>query len=180
MSALTIYPDSSADHRILDTTDRHTIKSELHKVGIRFEAWPTDESIGPHSTHEAILHAYDHQIQNLVKEQGYQSWDVVALNADHPHKIALREKFLSEHTHNEDEVRFFVAGKGLFTLHIEDKVYCVLCERGDFISVPAKVLHWFDMGPEPHFIALRFFNNPDGWIAQYSGDEIATLFPKLA
>src|SRR3546814_10298105 len=61
----------------------------------------------------------------------------------------MRAKFLDEHFHKEDEVRFFVAGSGLFTLHVDGKVYEVLCTQGDLIAVPDSTTHWFDMGPEP-------------------------------
>ena len=91
----------------------------------------------------------------------------------------LRKKFLSEHIHTEDEVRFFVDGKGLFSLHIDEKVYEVLCEKGDLISVPAHTKHWFDMGPEPQLVAIRFFNNPEGWVAHYSGNDIADRYSRL-
>ncbi len=180
MSALHIYHESCANTCLSALTSPKLIAQALNQVGIVFEQWPTYQSIGVQSTHEEILEAYDEQIKKLIAENGFQSWDVVALNPDNPNKEALRNKFLSEHTHSEDEVRFFVSGSGLFTLHIADKVYSVLCERGDFISVPANVLHWFDMGPNPHFIAIRFFNNPDGWIAQYSGSDIGDRFPKVA
>ena len=93
---------------------------------------------------------------------------------------ALREKFLNEHTHGEDEVRFFVEGAGLFCLHIGDEVFQVLCEKNDLISVPAHTPHWFDMGSEPNFTAIRIFDNPEGWIAQFTGDDIASAYPRLA
>lgn len=179
MSSLTIFEDTSPNSALFSTQSPEIIRDKLKAVGVEFEQWPTMDAIGVHSTFDEILAAYDDEIQKLVKMQGYQSWDVVALNSDNPNKVALREKFLSEHTHGEDEVRFFVSGQGLFTLHIANKVYNVLCERGDFISVPAKVPHWFDMGPMPHFIAIRLFNNPEGWIAQYTGSNIAASFPRL-
>lgn len=179
MSKLSIFNETTPQTPLLVTEDRALMSATLQAVGIRFEAWPTHPEVGPHSSHQAILSAYEPQIQQLIREVGYQSFDVVALNSKHPDKKALRAKFLREHTHHEDEVRFFVAGSGLFTLHIEDKVYCVLCERGDFISVPAEVTHWFDMGDKPYFVAIRLFNNPDGWIAQYTGSEIASLFPTM-
>lgn len=91
----------------------------------------------------------------------------------------MRAKFLNEHRHGEDEVRFFVAGRGLFTLHIDDYVYAVLCEKNDLISVPAGTKHWFDMGEHPHFIAIRLFNNPEGWVANFTGEDIANQFPRL-
>jgi 1,2-dihydroxy-3-keto-5-methylthiopentene dioxygenase len=35
------------------------------------------------------------------------------------------------------------------------------------------------MGSQPRFTALRFFNNPDGWVAQFTGSDIASHFPLL-
>ena len=97
----------------------------------------------------------------------------------HPDKAALRQKFLSEHTHSEDEVRFFVAGSGQFTLHLGDKVYDILCEQGDLIGVPDGTRHWFDMSEQPHFVAIRLFNNPAGWVANFTDDPIAERFPRM-
>ena len=105
--------------------------------------------------------------------------DVVSLAPDNPDKDAFRQKFLDEHTHSEDEVRFFVDGSGLFTLHIDDGVYEVLCEKGELIGVPANTRHWFDMGPNPSFVAIRFFNNPEGWVARYTNSDIASRFHRL-
>ena len=44
--------------------------------------------------------------------------------------------------------------------------------------MPAGTKHWFDMGASPSFTAVRLFTNPEGWVAQFTGDEIAELFPK--
>ena len=114
-----------------------------------------------------------------MASDGYQTFDVVSLSEDHPEKDAMRQKFLAEHTHSEDEVRFFVAGEGLFSLHVDSRVYEVLCTRGDLISVPANTRHWFDMGPRPNFVAIRLFNNPEGWVANFTGDDIADRFHRL-
>jgi 1,2-dihydroxy-3-keto-5-methylthiopentene dioxygenase len=76
-------------------------------------------------------------------------------------------------------VRFFVAGQGLFSLHVGGRVYQVLCTRGDLIGVPAGATHWFDMGPNPPFVAVRLFNNPEGWVARFTGSDIADRFSHL-
>jgi 1,2-dihydroxy-3-keto-5-methylthiopentene dioxygenase len=99
------------------------------------------------------------------------------LTPDHPEKSAFRQKFLAEHIHDDFEVRFFVEGSGLFYLHNEDKVYAVLCEQGDLISVPANTTHWFDMGENPRFTCIRLFTTADGWVANFTGSEIAKTFP---
>ena len=103
---------------------------------------------------------------------------VVSIAPDNPQRDTMRAKFLDEHFHQEDEVRFFVAGSGLFTLHVEGKVFEVLCEAGDLIAVPDRMTHWFDMGPEPSFVAIRFFTEPDGWVGHFTGTDIAQQFPR--
>ena len=179
MSQLTIYPDSASDEVILSTDDFDEISGELGKAGIRIERWQADRELPDDADEETIIAAYRSEIDRLVAERGYQTYDVVSMNPDHPEKEAFRRKFLDEHTHSEDEVRFFVRGQGLFVMHVGDKVYSVLCEKDDLISVPANTKHWFDMGPNPRFTAIRLFNNPEGWVANFTGDEIASGFPLL-
>jgi 1,2-dihydroxy-3-keto-5-methylthiopentene dioxygenase len=173
MSRLQVFDEADAAAALLDTGDGAEIAAELARVGVRFERWPTRE-IGD----TAILDAYAPEIARLQAEGGYQSVDTVAMAPDHPEREALRGKFLSEHTHGEDEVRFFVEGEGLFTLHAQGKVFNMLCTQGDLISVPAGMPHWFDMGGHPRFTAIRLFRNPDGWIARFTGDTIADRFPR--
>lgn len=178
MSELIIYSESAQEQ--LQTRDPQEIAAQLRAAGIRFEQWQPDAPVKAGDTQEAILQAYRKDIDCIVAEQGFVTVDVISVNKTNPQKDALRQKFLSEHIHTEDEVRFFVDGCGLFYLHIGEQVFSVLCEKGDLISVPANTLHWFDLGPEPDLAAIRFFNNPDGWVAHYSGNAIADNFPKLS
>lgn len=101
------------------------------------------------------------------------------INETTENKPAIRAKFLNEHTHSEDEVRFFVDGAGIFYLRVDGKVYMTLCERGDLLSVPAGITHWFDMGPEPNITAIRFFDNMEGWVPHFTGDKSANNFRNL-
>ncbi|WP_294329874.1 cupin domain-containing protein [uncultured Sphingomonas sp.] len=176
MSQLRIFAETG-NASLLDTRDPVTIAEELAIHGVRFERWPS-RPIAADADQDAVLAAFAPEVARLKAEQGYRSVDVIRMVPDHPEKDVLRTKFLSEHCHAEDEVRFFVEGEGLFTLHLNNRVYAVLCEEGDLISVPAGTPHWFDMGPAPRFTAIRLFTNPDGWIAQFTGDAIADRFPR--
>jgi len=173
MSRLQVFDEADGGTALLDTEDGDRIAAELASVNVRFERWATRE-IGSAD----ILTAYAPEIARLKAEGGYLSVDTITMASDHPERTTLRQKFLSEHTHGEDEVRFFVAGEGLFTLHAEGRVFNMLCTQGDLISVPAGMPHWFDMGPSPSFTAIRLFRNPDGWIARFTGDTIAERFPR--
>ena len=178
MSVLTIHPENQPEQfqifRDLDTIGQH-----LREIGVQFERWEAEATLPSDASPESILNAYKPSVDRLILEHGFQSSDVIRLKPDHPDRATLRQKFLNEHTHSEFEVRFFVEGKGLFFLHPNDKVYAVLCERGDLISVPDGVKHWFDMGETPSFTCIRLFTNPEGWVAQFTGDPIAGRFPTL-
>ena len=76
-------------------------------------------------------------------------------------------------------MRFFVAGRGAFYLHIDRHVQALVCERGDLVLVPSGTRHWFDAGPRPDFIAIRLFTDPRGWVAEYTGDPIADRIPRF-
>ncbi|MEO0421352.1 MAG: cupin domain-containing protein [Pseudomonadota bacterium] len=179
MCELARYSDSDADTPLERTTDFARAQALLSERGVRLEQWDTETSITAGADPDAVLAAYRAQIDRLVAAEGYQSVDVVSIHPEHPDRAVMREKFLAEHTHAEDEVRFFVDGQGLFTLHLGEEVFEVLCERGELISVPANTPHWFDMGPRPSFVAVRLFNNPEGWVAHFTGSDIADRFHRL-
>ena len=163
----------------LVTSDAELIARELDQRGIAFARWPAQAQLGSEPSQADILNAYAAEIAQVQSSGGYGTVDAIRLTNDHPDRAALRQKFLAEHTHSEDEVRFFVEGRGLFCLHIDGEVLQLVCEQNDWISVPAGTRHWFDMGPTPHFCALRFFNNSEGWVADFTGDAIADGYPLL-
>lgn len=179
MSSLSVYHVSSPEIPNKVLTHFEDIASTLAEQGVRFDRWQATAKIQPGASQEEVIAAYQEQIDKLMTERGYITVDVISLNSDHPQKAELRAKFLDEHRHGEDEVRFFVAGRGLFTLHIDDYVYAVLCEKNDLISVPGGIAHWFDMGENPHFVAIRLFNSPEGQAVNLTGDAIAEGFPRL-
>lgn len=179
MSRLSIYNDNGSDTPLSVHTDHAAISRELGAVGVRFEQWEASKPVVPGASQEEVIAAYRSDIDRLMAEKGYQAVDVISLAPDHPDRAAFRQKFLNEHTHSEDEVRFFVAGAGQFTLHIGDKVYEVLCEQGDLIGVPDNTRHWFDMSESPYFVAIRLFTNKEGWVASFTGTDIAEKFPRM-
>jgi 1,2-dihydroxy-3-keto-5-methylthiopentene dioxygenase len=177
LSKLLVYDDDAPAAPLAATTDGAQIARLLGEVGVRFERWTADTELAPDADSEAVLAAYASSVQRVQEAGGYGTVDVLRLAKGTPDTAPMRQKFLSEHAHTEDEVRFFVAGSGAFYLHLAGKVYQVICVRGDLISVPAGTPHWFDMGPDPEFTAIRWFDNQAGWVPQYCGTEIAARFP---
>ena len=176
MSSLALYRDDAPAAPIERTTDPARIAQVLRAIGVRFERW--DSPVTPARTAPAadVLAAYRPYLDQLMGETGAGSADVITMHGAGEGWDATRRKFLCEHIHDEDEIRFFVHGQGDFVLHADGQVFNVRCTAGDLISVPAGIPHWFDGGADPDFVALRVFTNPDGWIARYTGDDIATRF----
>lgn len=177
MTTLSVFDQSQPATAHTVTDNPSEIRDLLAQHGVRFEQWPTRD-LPADASPEDILAAYQDEISTLKAENGFQTADVISLNPDNPQKEAFRQKFLDEHTHSEDEVRFFVRGQGLFYLHFGDQVLAVLCQKNDLISVPNGTRHWFDMGPEPEFTCVRLFTNPEGWVADFTGEGIAGRLPR--
>jgi 1,2-dihydroxy-3-keto-5-methylthiopentene dioxygenase len=176
MTTLTICPeDAPAPPSVL--TDGVAIAAALAAIGVEFERWEADVALAPGATSEDVIRAYDASIAALNRRYGFQSIDVVRMTPDNPAREAARGKFLSEHVHDDFEVRFFVEGSGRFYLRAGGRVHLLDCERGDLVSVPAGMTHWFDMGERPCFTAIRFFTTPDGWVARFTGSDVASRFP---
>ncbi len=178
MSRLRIFDENDPAAPEFASYDPDFIAEELFKIGVTFERWQANRPIAPGDTPEQVMDAYRADIDRLIAERGFKTVDVVSIAPDNPQREAMRAKFLDEHFHKEDEVRFFVAGSGLFTLHVDGKVYEIKCEQGDLVAVPDSTRHWFDMGPEPSFVAIRFFTEPDGWVGHFTGSDIAQKFPR--
>lgn len=179
MSSLSVYPESSADLPNKVLTHLEDIASTLAAVGVHFARWQAVEPLAPGCSQEQVLAAYRPQIEQLMSERGYTAVDVLGVSDQQPDQAELRAGLLDEQRHAEDEARFFVVGSGLFSLHIDDYVYALLCEKGDLIALPAGTRHWFDMGEHPHFVMIRLSSNAGGWVGESTGDDIASRFPRL-
>jgi len=185
MTLLQVMSDNDADEVRLRTDDATTIRDELATRGIAFERNTVAADLDVNQPAERILTRHADQIAAINADGRYRYIDVAALRPDHQdpdwraNAAAARSKFLAEHRHAEDEVRFFVSGRACFYLHLEPEVCAVVCETGDLLTVPAGTRHWFDMGSDPDFAAIRFFEREDGWIGDFTGDTIGQRFPTL-
>jgi 1,2-dihydroxy-3-keto-5-methylthiopentene dioxygenase len=179
MTSLTIWHEDTPTTALLQTTDGAAIAKAMASIGVRFERWEATARLPDGAGQDEVLAAYGAEVAKLQAEGGYTTTDVIRLARGTPDTAPMRQKFLSEHIHSEDEVRFFVEGGGAFYLRADGKIHQVICEADDLISVPAGTRHWFDMGPDPFFCAIRMFIDPSGWVADYTGDDIADRFPRL-
>lgn len=147
--------------------DLKEIKTFMNERGIIFEQWEASKPLNDNDEQATILEAYEHSLGPYMKRHGYLNADVINVHKETPNIEELRQKFLKEHTHDEDEVRFFVDGEGEFFFHL-DQVFSLHCVKGDFISVPKGYKHWFDLAPKYRVKAIRVFQTKEGWVARYT------------
>lgn len=178
MTLLTVHPEDKPNEASV-FRDPFDIAEKLWDIGVLFERWESDHVFSSDADSKTVITAYQEAVDRLTDRYEFHTVDVVSIHPDHPEKETLRNTFLSEHTHDDFEARFFVEGEGIFYLHEKNQVFIILCQGGDLISVPSHTKHWFDMGEHPHFKCIRFFTTPEGWVATFTGDPIAKRFPSF-
>jgi 1,2-dihydroxy-3-keto-5-methylthiopentene dioxygenase len=152
----------------LQFTDHAAISKYLDQFGIWYECWDVAGRIRGDATNEEILLAYKPEVDRLKQKGGYVTADVINVTPETPGLDAMLEKFNKEHTHSQDEVRFIVAGRGVFYIHPpEAPVFAIEMQAGDLINVPAGTQHWFDLCQEKTIRAIRLFVDDSGWAPYY-------------
>lgn len=166
------------ENRTITNVDE--IRSFLEPFGIWYENWPVEERLSASATNEEILQEFSSEIEALKKRGGFVTADVINVNSDTPNLDVLLAKFDKEHTHSEDEVRFTVAGRGLFHIHPDaGPVFAVEVESGDLINVPRGTKHWFNLCQDKAIRCIRLFEDPAGWAPHYIEESIHDQYQPL-
>lgn len=144
------------------------IRDYLAPHGIWYEHWPVENRLKSDATNEEILAEFAPEIESLKQRGNFVTADVINVNKETPNLDAMLAKFDKEHTHSEDEVRFTVAGRGLFHIHpITGPVFAVEVESGDLINVPCGTKHWFNLCEDRAIRCIRLFQDMSGWTPEY-------------
>ncbi len=144
------------------------IRAALAGAGIDYERWSLDR-VPADCSADLVLEAYRAEIDEMKQRGGYVTADVIDVNPETPGLDAMLARFDKEHTHSEDEVRFILAGRGIFFLHVRGKVYSVEVGPGDMLRVPRGTTHWFTLCEDRRIRAVRWFQQTEGWTPFYTG-----------
>lgn len=154
------------------------ICAELAALGIDYEKWSLDR-VGADASPDEVLSAYSEEIEEMKRRGGYVTADVIDVNAATPNLDTMLAKFDKEHTHSEDEVRFILAGRGIFFLNINGRVASVEVGPGDMLRVPRGTTHWFTLCEDRRIRAIRWFQDTTGWTPHYTASGIDQGFQPL-
>eukprot|EP00759_Apiculatamorpha_spiralis_P041184 PhF_6_TR39803/c0_g1_i1/m.59192/K08967/mtnD, mtnZ, ADI1; 1,2-dihydroxy-3-keto-5-methylthiopentene dioxygenase len=125
---------------------------ELNAIGINYynmnlDTWKTDGSF-----------------DSICKKRGYITNDEVRINDSFPpEKLKM---FFAEHIHEDEEVRFVLAGSGYFDVRNRDDDWVrIAVFPGDLIVVPAGIYHRFSLDLNKTIHVMRLFQQDAKWIA---------------
>lgn len=163
-----------------ELTDPAAVAAALATIGIQYERWAADRPLSDDAPAAEVLAAYAPSIDRLKAQGGYVTADVIDLHPTTANLDAMLAKFSREHWHDEDEVRFIVAGRGLFHLHpAHGPVVAVEVVAGDLLRVPRGTHHWFGLCGEQRIRAIRLFQDPAGWTPQYTDTGVDARYQPL-
>jgi 1,2-dihydroxy-3-keto-5-methylthiopentene dioxygenase len=171
--------------RLTDGTEYHDlvdIDRELAPLNIQLQQWPVgnnpqllailNQQQLSTADQNSVLSYLDHYFEQL-QAKGYQSRDLIAIHAALPGLDEMLAKFDRCHTHADDEVRYIVAGEGVFGFVRPDKSQVELTvQAAEYINVPAGTEHWFYLTPSRRVIAIRYFIDTSGWTPEYTDTPI--------
>jgi len=144
-------------------------RQHLAGIDIEYERWSAARPVAADAGAEEILSAYRDDIEKLKSRGGYVTADVIDVRPATPGLDAMLAKFSREHWHDEDEVRYIIAGSGVFHIHPRGgPVTAIEVEAGDLIRVPRGTWHWFDLCTDRRIRAIRLFQDPAGWAPNYT------------
>lgn len=133
--------------------------SDLHAVGVKYERLEVDPV------------AYQPPLDELKAERGYVEQDVIELRPDTPKLDEICAKFVDEHLHTDDEVRYVLEGEGIFDIRsVDDRWMRVTVEQGDLLVVPANLHHRFMLTERKHIRCVRLFKDSAGWVPHYRAE----------
>lgn len=169
-----VFPDGK------ELEDLSAVQSRLARLGITLRNWPAPadarakELMEKKSLNDAekeeLLGFVQNRFEELKREKGYQTRDMVVIHEDIPGLADMLAKFDKIHTHADDEVRYILAGSGYFGFVEPDGGQFLLeVSGGDYINVPANAEHWFEMRGCTRCKAVRYFIDTSGWTPNYTG-----------
>lgn len=163
-------------------TQLEDITRELAPLNVQLNRWPVGDNPEIHALlakdalsdeeKEQVLQALDGYFEELKASAGYQSRDLIVLHPEVPNLDALLLKFDPCHYHTDNEVRYIVAGEGIFGFVRPDGNQVELTvQPEEYINVPANTEHWFYLTPSKRIKAVRYFTTTEGWVPEYTATE---------
>lgn len=160
MSALSIYlADSPVPH--LQTSAAAQISDWLAPLGVVFRQFFTGH-LDLDASQDEIIEAQRELLNDLMLAHDFAAIDVLNVSPGYSRLEKLLSDLQTEHSHPDNQARLFLAGRGRFYLRAETEIHALDCGPGDFVTLPAKLAHWFELDTSAAFCVVRLFAFAEG------------------
>ncbi|KAL8807217.1 MAG: hypothetical protein Q9200_004773, partial [Gallowayella weberi] len=136
--------------------------ARLHSLGVLFYNFPS------------LLPSSATQVEVLAETRSYGHRDEIIISPTimgSAYELNIRQ-FYREHMHEDEEIRYILAGAGYFDVRDEeDKWVRIQVEQGDLLILPAGIYHRFTLDEGNYIHAMRLFESQPKWTALYRGEE---------
>ncbi|MCZ8344213.1 MAG: cupin domain-containing protein [Leptospira sp.] len=162
-------------HRGNSIQETGKIREFLSAKGLLYESYSAPDSLKDllaqkslnDGEKEQVLSGLQYRFEELQRDHGYLSRDLIVLHDEVPGISDMLAKFDKLHIHTDEEVRYIIDGSGIFGFIIGGERFEVQVSAGDFISIPANTNHWFTLDEKKRIKAVRYFKDNTGWTPVY-------------
>lgn len=179
MSQLKIYSKDTFAQLEMETRLPLEIEQLLGDAGIQYQRIDLPHSAAKIMADDEIMEALKAKMMVVHPLQKFHHCSVASVGELFPNYERLRLRYLSEYYVEEDEAYLIIEGKCLLSFHQENKVLQLLCEKGDHITIPAKILRWMDMGAKANFTVIKCSEQEEAPVIFYTGTNVSDKFPRL-
>ena len=180
MTKLKIYNDVQSTKIEVETAFPLEISELLNEYGIVYKKIDLPDALSRSSNDEDLFKGVKEMLKPDLQRNNLKHCSVVSLDETNQNVERTKMKYLSEYKLEKNEAYLTIEGTYLLSLHFDEKVIQLNCDRGDFVTVPADINRWMDIGPTGHFSAVRCEESTEAPTVIYSGNNIADKFPRLS
>nr|POE76224.1 1,2-dihydroxy-3-keto-5-methylthiopentene dioxygenase [Quercus suber] len=151
------FDNQPGDQRLPHDSGRPVTPTQLSTLGILHYELPDDLA----------------RVDAIAAERSYKNRDEIEISpATLPGYEEKVKNFFHEHLHEDEEIRYILAGGGFFDVRQKDDAWVrIRLERGDLMIMPAGIYHRFTTDEQNYTKALRLFKEDPKWTPLKRGEE---------
>ncbi|KAJ3110417.1 1,2-dihydroxy-3-keto-5-methylthiopentene dioxygenase [Phlyctochytrium bullatum] len=163
MVAAWYFKESDEDKRSLHQYEPNQEVSfaELEKIGVYYQRIDNTQP------------DFMDKIEAICVERQYKNRDTIDISPEKlPNYDEKLKTFFTEHLHEDEEIRYILAGSGYFDVRSnEDRWIRIAVNSSDLIILPAGIYHRFTLDDKNYLKALRLFKEDPKWTPLNRSDE---------